>query len=1337
MKFNILIKITIFILISFVNVKSQHCAGYPDSNFCYKIDGFKSLVTRIDKKIEFPHKVYDASIHLLADIDGDCNSELITFSRRGDSIYIIDLVNGITKITIPIKNVNASENSILISDINGNNIPEFIIQTVRNPANPDNFDSDRLICYGLDGSILWISDTTVNAVNNGNARTGAIGICDFNFDGIPEIYTSNKIFNALTGKKLADGGNNGFGYNRLAIGTYIPISVAANLDSDTSDLELAAGFSIYKVMITNPNGMTGNSMIAKNILFNGSTEDGTTSIADINSDGILDVIVSAPTRNSDPILYAYYLDNNSPSLISYASFPNVQQISHASVGNLNNNGSPSIIVNISTKLYSFRFNGSQVFNPDWILNTTDTSGVCGIGIYDIDGDGLQEIIFRDMTDLRILSGIGSTPFVMSQIKCSSPTLREFPTISDYDHTGNIKICVTCTDPFPYRNPRITVFGPPDGDHWAPARGIWNQYAYNPLYINDDLTVPRYQKNQATYRNGKYNNFMQQESLLDSNGFYKSPAASLTGKIQCINYDPITKLYTLTFDLFNRKDASAVADSNLAISFFNGDPTNAGTLIGHYYTLRSIYPGDSLLNLEFKFSARNLSDLFMVINSVRNTPGNFGDQDFLQAECDYTDNISRTIDLPKIDSIHAMICKGSSYRFVDTSIVDAGKYYRKLSSVKGCDSLITILDLTTADTIYINQSIQTCDAYFWNHQTLTQTGIYRFDTINQFGCDSIVNLDLTIHKSNATNIRHTDCDAYSWNGQTYNTGGIYSYKTKNSFGCDSTVTLELTLHHSDSNHLQIETCNSFVWNGRTYTQSGVYTLDTINQFGCDSVVQLNLNINSQINKTIVQTSCDAYQWNGRNYSQSGIYTDTTQSSKGCDSITTLQLTINKSNSSNTVHTTCDRYVWNGNTYTQSGTYTFQTQNASGCDSTATLQLTVKNSTQSEINVASCDKYFWNNVSYTQSGTYQYNTINSSGCDSTAVLNLVIHKSDSLLQKQTACETFVWNNVTYTQSGKYIFQTINQYGCDSIVTLDLNIVSSTKKDTSISICDSIMFLGKNLTSSGNYSFPLTNAAGCDSIVNLNLKINSNYYKQNVIRCDAYVWDLNGKKFDTSGMYSEKYTNSSGCDSIYYLELTIHPKYEFTQQAEACKQYRWPLNNQLLTESGLYTIPLKTHQGCDSILSLDLKINEDFEKRDTVITDTTYTWPVNAQTYDKSGTYQESFRSTVGCDSLHYLYLLIKKNYGIYYPNIIYPGGVNNGFTLFDDGSTIAQITKLSIYDRWGSQVWQQENFAANDPSLGWDGSFKGKAVVPGVYVWHAQLTLQDGSVISWQGEVTVVR
>jgi hypothetical protein len=905
------------------------------------------------------------------------------------------------------------------------------------------------------------------------------------------------------------------------------------------------------------------------------------------------------------------------------------------------------------------------------------------------------------------------------------------------HTGDIKICVTCTDPFPYRNPRITIFGPPDGDRWAPARGIWNQYAYNPLFINDDLTVPRYQKNHATYGNGKYNNFVQQESLLDSNGYYKRPAASLTGKIQCINYDPITKLYTVTFDLFNRKDASAFADSNMAVSFYHGDPASTGTLLGIYYTVQAIGAGDSLLNLKFYFTAGNLTDLFMVVNTTRSIPGVFEDKDFNLAECDYADNISRTLELPAIDSIRAAICKGDAYFFVDTFIRDEGIYYRKIYQSNGCDSVIKILALTATDTIFTKESAIACDVYTWHGKIITQSGTYAFDTINQFGCDSLVSLDLKINKSTAQIIPHTACDSYTWNGKTYDTSGVYDYHTINSSGCDSIATLQLKINASDSLNLNVQACNQYNWNGKIITQSGTHTLDTINQHGCDSTVHLNLIIQSVLNHTLTQTACDSFHWQGQQYTQTGNYHDTTQTSKGCDSITTLQLTIHKSNSSNTVHTTCDRYVWNGNTYTQSGTYTFQTQNASGCDSTATLQLTVKNSTQSESNVTSCDKYFWNNVSYSQSGTYPYKTTNSSGCDSTATLNLVIHKSDSVLQKQTACDQYRWNNKTYTQSGTYSYQTINQYGCDSIITLDLKLVPSTIRDTSITICDSIIFLGKTLTSSGNYSFTLQSAQSCDSTIRLNLKVNGQQYTDRVSACKNYTWKVNGTNYNRTGLYHEKFTNQYGCDSVYALDLTIHQSYEQTQNEEACKEYLWPINQQVYTQSGEYNFPLKTSEGCDSILKLKLIVHQDFEQRDTVITDTAYTWPINLQTYPQSGNYQAPYRSSVGCDSIHYLYLLIKKNYGIYYPNVIHPGGVNNGFTLFDDGSTIAQITKLSIYDRWGSQVWQQENFTANDPSLGWDGSFKGKAVVPGVYVWQAQLTLQDGSVISWQGEVTVVR
>ena len=56
-------------------------------------------------------------------------------------------------------------------------------------------------------------------------------------------------------------------------------------------------------------------------------------------------------------------------------------------------------------------------------------------------------------------------------------------------------------------------------------------------------------------------------------------------------------------------------------------------------------------------------------------------------------------------------------------------------------------------MYVNfnvfkENIHACNSYYWvvNGETITESGIY-FDTlINQFGCDSIMQLDLIISKS---------------------------------------------------------------------------------------------------------------------------------------------------------------------------------------------------------------------------------------------------------------------------------------------------------------------------------------------------------------------------------------------------------------------------------------------------------------------------------------------------------------------------------------------------------------------------------------------------------------
>ncbi|MBK7233890.1 MAG: gliding motility-associated C-terminal domain-containing protein [Saprospiraceae bacterium] len=550
-------------------------------------------------------------------------------------------------------------------------------------------------------------------------------------------------------------------------------------------------------------------------------------------------------------------------------------------------------------------------------------------------------------------------------------------------------------------------------------------------------------------------------------------------------------------------------------------------------------------------------------------------------------------------------------------------------------------------------------------------------------------------------------------------------------------MDLIIHPSSNSINRIATCDSYLWNGNNYTQTGIYEFKTQNSVGCDSTAILDLTIDSVIRQQISHTSCDRYIWNGQTLSQSGTYTHQDISQAGCDSIVTLDLKLLQSTNSNSKINACDQFTWNGNVYTQSGTYQFSDMNSVGCDSVATLELTLLLSSNSINRIATCESYLWNGNNYTQTGTYEFKTLNSLGCDSTATLELTILPIHQNNIQESACDQFIWNGITYDQSGNYSFNTKNQFGCDSSITLELEILKSSSANISLSTCDSLVFQGQTLKESGTYPFTIRNAAGCDSVILLNLSINSDQQISSVSSCDPYRWDVDGQNYAQSGRYLKTFTNSKGCDSIHILDFKRLPSHLINEKAEVCGPFFWPVTNTLLDQSGLYSHPLQTTEGCDSLLNLELIIHPHFIRTDTVISQTDYIWPVNNTNYSASGNYEEQYSSEFGCDSIHRLILIIKNEQGIYYPNVLIPGGISGGFTIFDNLFTIASITTLSIYDRWGSLVWQKHNFAPNDPTLGWDGRFKGQHVVPGVYTWHAQLSLKDGTYQTVKGDVTVVR
>jgi gliding motility-associated-like protein len=111
------------------------------------------------------------------------------------------------------------------------------------------------------------------------------------------------------------------------------------------------------------------------------------------------------------------------------------------------------------------------------------------------------------------------------------------------------------------------------------------------------------------------------------------------------------------------------------------------------------------------------------------------------------------------------------------------------------------------------------------------------------------------------------------------------------------------------------------------------------------------------------------------------------------------------------------------------------------------------------------------------------------------------------------------------------------------------------------------------------------------------------------------------------------------------------------------------------------------------------------------------------------------TAGCraeDSL-----LVQVDPRVYVPNVMAPASAagNDRFMLFSRDPV--PIRRLAIYDRWGEQLFERRNIATNQTAEGWDGRFRGEPVLPGVYLYLAELEVSPGRVVLWKGDVTVVR
>lgn len=116
----------------------------------------------------------------------------------------------------------------------------------------------------------------------------------------------------------------------------------------------------------------------------------------------------------------------------------------------------------------------------------------------------------------------------------------------------------------------------------------------------------------------------------------------------------------------------------------------------------------------------------------------------------------------------------------------------------------------------------------------------------------------------------------------------------------------------------------------------------------------------------------------------------------------------------------------------------------------------------------------------------------------------------------------------------------------------------------------------------------------------------------------------------------------------------------------------------------------------------------------------------------TYTLTVRDKNGCPNTDTVTVFVDKKCGeVFVPNVFSPNGDKMNDILHVKSNCIKQLD-FKIFNRWGEIV-----FETTDENYGWDGTYKGKPMDAGVFVYQCNGWLTDGTEIKQKGSITLLR
>jgi gliding motility-associated-like protein len=94
-------------------------------------------------------------------------------------------------------------------------------------------------------------------------------------------------------------------------------------------------------------------------------------------------------------------------------------------------------------------------------------------------------------------------------------------------------------------------------------------------------------------------------------------------------------------------------------------------------------------------------------------------------------------------------------------------------------------------------------------------------------------------------------------------------------------------------------------------------------------------------------------------------------------------------------------------------------------------------------------------------------------------------------------------------------------------------------------------------------------------------------------------------------------------------------------------------------------------------------------------------------------------------------------IFLPNTFTPNGDGSNDVFYPRGKGLYTIRSMRIFNRWGEPVFEAVNFQANDPSKGWNGTYKNSAAPNDVYVYFVEVVCENNALLTYSGNIALVR